>query len=99
MWINFETLDLSFRSRSECEQFPTDRKKTSVVPLHGKENYHAHLLLPALDKIFETPIFKKIIDYFIENDLISPNQSILKKPRGPVSSISQSAFIFYSEEL
>ena len=89
MWIDFENLDLSFRSRIQCEQFPTDRKKTSVVPLHRKENYRAHLLLPALDKIFETLILKKIIEYFIENDLISPNQSILKKPRGPVSCISQ----------
>ena len=42
------------------------------------KNYNPILLLPVCDKIFETLIFNEKFKFFIENDLISPNQSGFK---------------------
>ena len=42
------------------------------------KNYNPISLLPVCDKIFETLIFNEMLKFFIENDLISPNQSGFK---------------------
>ena len=42
------------------------------------KNYRAVSLLPICRKVFECLIYNSLIEYFIENDLISPNQSGFK---------------------
>ena len=59
-------------------------KKRNVVPVHKKgdkqilKNYRPVSLLPICGKIFERLIYNNLFEYFIENDLISQNQSGFK---------------------
>ena len=56
----------------------------NVVPVHKKsdnqilKNYRPVSLLPICGKVFERLIYNSLFEYFIENDLISPNQSDFK---------------------
>ena len=56
----------------------------NMVSLHKKsdkqilKNYRSVSLLPICGKVFERLIYNSLFEYFIENDLISPNQSGFK---------------------
>ena len=56
----------------------------NVVPVHKKndkqilKNDRPSSLLPICGKVFERLIYNRLFEYFIENDLISPNQSGFK---------------------
>ena len=56
----------------------------NVVPVHKKsdkqilKNYRSVSLLPIYGKVFERLLYKSLFEYFIEKDLISPNQSGFK---------------------
>ena len=56
-------------------------EKSNVVPVHKKrdkqilKNYRSASLLPFCGKFFERLIYNNLFEYFIENDLISQNQS------------------------
>ena len=77
-------LDLIFQSCIKQGKFPTEWKKANVVPVHKKgdkqilKNYRPVSLLPICGKIFERLIYNNLSEYFIENDLISQNQSGFK---------------------
>ena len=77
-------LDLNLQSCIKQGKFPTEWKKANVVPVHKKEdkqilkNYRPVSLLPICGKIFERLIYNNLFEYFIENDLISQNQSGFK---------------------
>ena len=77
-------LDLIFQSCTKQGKFPTEWKKANVVPVHKKgdkqilKNYRPVSLLPICGKIFERLIYINLFEYFIENDLISQNQSGFK---------------------
>ena len=68
----------------ESGSFPSEWKKGNVVPIHKKDdkqclkNYRPISLLPICGKIFEKLIFNEMFKFFIENELISPNQSGFK---------------------
>ena len=53
----------------------------NVVPVHKKrdkqilKNYRPVSLLPICGKVFERLVYNSLFEYFIENGLISPNQS------------------------
>ena len=55
-----------------------------VVPLHKKsdkqilKNYRSVSLLPICGKVFKRLVYNSLFEYFIENDLNSPNQSGFK---------------------
>ena len=55
-----------------------------MFPVHKKsdkqilKNYRPVSLLPICRKVFERLIYNSLFEYFIENDLISPNQSGFK---------------------
>ena len=77
-------LDLIFQSCIKQRKFPTEWKKANVVPVHKKgdkqilKNCRPVSLLPICGKIFERLIYNNLFEYFIENDLISQNQSGFK---------------------
>ena len=62
-------------------KFPSDWKKTHVVPVHKKgdtqslKNYRPISLLPTCSKTFEHFIYNEFFTFFTDNNLISPNQS------------------------
>ena len=65
-------------------KFPAEWKKANIVLVHKKghkhflKNYRPVSLLPICGKIFERLIYNNLFEYFIENDLISQNQSGFK---------------------
>ena len=64
--------------------FPSEWKKANIVPIHKKgdkktlENYRPVSLLPICGKILERLLFNEMFNFFIENKLISSNQSGFK---------------------
>ena len=74
---------LSSNRRWKVVLFRLNGKKV-VVPIHKKDdkqclkNYRPLSLLPICGKVFEKLIFNEMFKFFIENKLISPNQSGFK---------------------
>ena len=77
-------LELIFQSCIKHGKFPNKWKLANVVPVHKKsdkqilKNYRSVSLLPIYGKVFERLLYKSLFEYFIEKDLISPNQSGFK---------------------
>ena len=73
-------LEIIFNRCLETGPFPNDWKKGNVVPIFKKgdqqiiKNDRPISPLPVCGKIFENLIFNEMFKFFIENDLISPNQ-------------------------
>ena len=76
-------LELICQSGIKHGKFSNEWKMANVVPFHKKsdkqilKNYRPVSLLPICGKIFERLIYI-LFEYFIENDLISSNQSGFK---------------------
>ena len=74
-------LELIFQSCIKHGKFLDEWKMANVVPAHKKsdkqiiKNYRPVSLLPICGKVFERFIYNSLFEYFIENDLIFPNQS------------------------
>ena len=74
-------LELIFQSCVKQGKFPNEWKMANVIPVHKKsdkqilKNYRTVSLLPICGKVFERLIYNSLFEYFIENDLISPNKS------------------------
>ena len=74
-------LKLIFQSCLESGKFPTAWKKANVVPVYKKGDEQILKicrpisLLPITGKIFERLFYDKMFEFFIENNLISKNQS------------------------
>ena len=70
-------LELIFQSCIKHGEFPNEWKMANVVPFHKKsdkqilKNYQPYLYIPFVER--SSPF-----EYFIENDLVSPNQSGFK---------------------
>ena len=74
---------ITFKSCLTQGIFPSEWKKANVAPIHksGKQcvkNYRPVSLLPICRKVLERTIYNTGFTYFIENNLISENQSGLK---------------------
>ena len=80
----FKSLKLIFQQAMESRSFPSEWKKGNAVPIYKKDdkqclkNYRPISLLPICGKIFEKLSFNEMVKFFIENELISPNQSGFK---------------------
>ena len=78
-------LHLIFSSCMESGIFPSEWKMANVVPVYKTDdkqnvkNYRPVSLLPIFGKVFERLIYKEMYSFFIENDLISSNQSGFKQ--------------------
>ena len=76
----YTPLEIIFRQALLTGVFRSERKKGHIVPVHKKsdklniKNYSPVSLLPICGKIFEVIIFNKMFEFFISNNLISPNQ-------------------------
>ena len=74
-------LNIIFRTCLRTGKFPLEWKKANIVPIHKKgdkqpvKNYRPVSLLPICGKIFERLLYNEMLDFFLENDLISPKQS------------------------
>ena len=77
-------LELVFQSCIKLGKFTNEWKMANIVPVHKRshkqflKNYRPVSLLPICGKVFERLIYNSLFEYFIENDLISPNQSGFK---------------------
>ena len=77
-------LNLIFQQAMESGSFLSEWEKGNVVPIHKKDNkqcfknYRPTSLLPICGKISKKLIFNEMFKFFIENELISPNQSGFK---------------------
>ena len=77
-------LEMIFKQCIETGVFPSEWKKANIVPIHKKgdkqtlENYLPVSLLPIFGKILERLMFNEMFNFFIENKLISSNQSGFK---------------------
>ena len=78
-------LFLIFNSCMQSGVFPSEWKMANVVPVYKKndkqniKNYRPVSLLPIFGKIFERIIYNEMYPFFIQNELISPNQSGFKQ--------------------
>ena len=76
--------ELIFQSCIKHGKFPNEWKMANVLPVHKKsdkqilKNYQPVCLLAICGKIFERLIYNSLFEYFIENNLISLNQSGFK---------------------
>ena len=77
-------LGITFRSCLENGKFPSEWKKTSVVPVLTKnnkqelKNRRPISLLPLSCKIFERLLYYSMFKFFINNNLVLQNQSGFK---------------------
>ena len=61
-------------------RFPNEWKKANDVPVHKKndkrllKNYRPISLLPICGKVLERLLYNSMFEFFIQNDLITPNQ-------------------------
>ena len=80
----YKPLEMIFKQCTETGVFPSEWKKANIVPIHKKgdkqtlENYRPVSLLPICGKILERLMFNEMFNFFIENKLISSNQSGFK---------------------
>ena len=78
-------LHLIFSSCMESGIFLSEWKMANAVPVYKTDdkqnikNYRPVSLLPIFGKVFERLIYKEMYSFFIENDLISSNQSGFKQ--------------------
>ena len=72
---------------------PFEWKKGNIVAIHEKEekqtskNYRTVLLLPICGKSIERLMFNEMLNFFIENELISSNQSRFKPGNSCVNQL------------
>ena len=77
-------LEYILRASLNEERFPSEWKKANVVPIHKRgdkqflKNYRPISLSPICAKIFERIICNRIFEYYIENKIITENQSGFK---------------------
>ena len=80
----YKPLAIIFKQCVDTGIFPSEWKKGNIVPIHKKgdkqtlKNYRPVSLLPICGKILEQLMFNEMFKLFIENELISSNQSGFK---------------------
>ena len=79
----YKPLEIIFNQCLEIGVFLSEWKKGNIVPVHKKgdkqmlQNYRP-VLLPIYGEIFERLLFNEMVEFFIENKLISSSQSGFK---------------------
>ena len=76
----YKPLGIIFKQCFDIAVFPSEWKKGNIVPIHKTgdkqtlKNYRPVSLLPICGKIFELLMFNEMVNFFIENELISSTQ-------------------------
>ena len=89
----YKPLAIIFKQRVGTGIFPSEWKKDNIVPIHKKgdkqtlKNYRPVSLLPICGKILERLMFNGMFNFFIENELISSNQSGFKPGNSCVNQL------------
>ena len=74
-------LSINFKTCLRTGIFPLEWKKANIVPIYKKGDkqtvihYRPVSLLPICGRIFERLLYNEMLNFFLENDLISPKQS------------------------
>ena len=74
-------LSIIFKTCLRTGIFPLEWKKANIAPIHKRGdkqtvlNYRPVSLLPICGKIFERLLYTEMLNFFLQNDLISPKQS------------------------
>ena len=80
----YKPLEMILKQCIETGAFPSEWKKGNIVPIRKNgdrqilKNYCPVSLLPICGKIFEGLLLSEMFNFFIENKLISSNQSGVK---------------------
>ena len=80
-----QTLAIIFKESLDTGIFPSDWQKGNIVPILKKgdkqtlKNHRPVSLLPICGKILKRLMFDEMSKFFIENELISSNQSGFKR--------------------
>ena len=88
----YEPLAIIFKQCVDTGIFPFEWKKGNIVPINKNgdkqslKNYPPVSLLPICGKILERLMFNEMFKFFIENELMSSNQSGLKPGDSCVNS-------------
>ena len=91
-----ESLFKIFKNCLKCGIFPDGWKKGNIVPIFKKEdkrnikNYRPVSLLPIRSKIFERIIYNSMLNYFLDDNLISPKQFGFRPADSCLNQLSQS---------
>ena len=89
----YKPLVIIFKKCLDTGIFPSEWKKGNIVPIHKKgdkqilKNYRPVSLLPICGKILERLMFNEMSKFFIENELISSNQSGFKRGASCVNQL------------
>ena len=89
----YKPLAINFKQCVDTGIFPSEWKKGNIVPIHKKgdkqtlKNYRPVSLLPICGKILERLMFNGMFNFFIENELISSNQSGFKPGNSCVNQL------------
>ena len=89
----YKPLAIIFKQCVDTGIFPSEWKKGNIVPIHKKgdkqtlKNYRPVSLLPICGKILERLMFNEMSKFFIENELISSNQSGFKRGDSCVNQV------------
>ena len=91
--------ELNFKSCFQSSTFPSVWKRPGVVPVHKKskkkslKDYRPIKLLSICEKIFEWLVYNNIFQYFMEDDLISHNQSDFRHADSCLSYLLTTRFL------
>ena len=98
----YKPLELIFNQCFETSVFPSEWKKSNIVHIHKKgdkqmlQNYRPVSLLPIRGKILGRLIFNKILEFFIENKLISSSQFGFKPSDSRINQLLSITHEIYS---
>ena len=77
------------------QEFPTNWKKSKIIPLHKKEdllnpkNYRPIAIIPIFSKILERIVFNQMIEYIAANQLIHPNHHAYRSHHNTTTALVQ----------
>ena len=92
----YKPLELISNQYLETDVFPSEWKKSNIVPIHKKGDkqilkiYRPVSLLPFCGKILERLMFNEMLEFFIENKLIYSGQSGFKPGDSCISQSTSS---------
>ena len=94
MWeIYIKPVLIIYKKCLEKGCFPNEWKKANVLPVHKRndnqllKNYRPISLLPICGKVLERILYNSMFEFFIENNLITPNQSGFKTADSSINQL------------